>query len=107
MKQQKVGAYTPGYPKKALKGAALAAAALVALGTATGCRYLRPQTVGIVPMEEPTPGAEETCEPEIEGYIAPEDVPTEEPVIMGLMEYRTPEPEEVTLMGDVAVDEQP
>ena len=95
MKQQKLSGYQPNYPRKALKGTALAAAALIALGTAGGCRLAPVQTTGIVPMEDP--GVEETVPPEelqTEGYIS-----YEEP---------TPEPEELELMGDVAViDEMP
>ena len=94
MKQQKLTDYQPKYPKKALKGVTLAAAALIAMGTAAGCRFVEVQTSGIVPMEEP--GVEETVPPEelqTEGYIAYEP---------------TPKPEELELMGDVAViDDMP
>lgn len=93
MKQQKLTAYNPNYPKKALKGFALAAAALVAMGAATGCRLAEPQTVGIVPMDEP--GVEETCPPEevrTDGIAMPED---------------TPEPEDLMLLGDVAILDLP
>ena len=129
MKQQKLTAYTPNYPKKAMKGAALAAATLLALGTATGCRTLRPETVGIVPMEEP--GVQETQTPELPmttGMIevAPTPEIPEEPSIQGVIipdesavpetekapatagETNVDEPEELEWMGDVAViDEQP
>lgn len=101
MKQQKMSGYTPNYPKKA---AALAAAALVALGTAAGCRYIRPETVGIVPMEEPTP----IEDVQLEGYMMPEDLPTEEPLTTDGIVAATPEPEEVMLSGDVLViDDMP
>ncbi|MBQ2202255.1 MAG: hypothetical protein II412_06750 [Clostridia bacterium] len=93
MKQQKLTDYQPKYPKKALKGVTLAAAALIAMGTAAGCRFVEVQTSGIVPMEEP--GVEETIPPEelqTEGYVAYEP---------------TPEPEELMLSGDVAILEPP
>jgi hypothetical protein len=94
MKQQKLTDYKPGYPKKALKSAALAAAAIMTIGAAAGCRLAPVQTTGLVPMEEP--GIEETVPPEelqTEGYIAYEP---------------TPKPEELELMGDVAViDDMP
>jgi hypothetical protein len=94
MKQQKLTDYKPGYPKKALKSAALAAAAIMSIGAAAGCRLAPVQTTGLVPMEEP--GIEETVPPEelqTEGYIAYEP---------------TPKPEELELMGDVAViDDMP
>ena len=37
MKQQKLTDYRPNYPRKALRGAALTAAALVAVGSMAGC----------------------------------------------------------------------
>ena len=100
MKQQKLNDYKPAYPKKALKGIALAAAALLTIGAATGCRHLQPETQidGAIAVDDPTPGIEETVPPEeelrTEGIVAPEETPTEEP-------------EEVTLMGDVMVLDLP
>lgn len=95
MKQQKLSDYQPNYPRKALKGFTLAAAALLAMGTATGCRLVEPQTTGIVPMEEP--GVEETCPPDVqtEGIV-----PVAEPPM-------TPEPEELVIEGEISVDEGP
>ncbi len=109
MKQQKLSGYQPNYPKKAIRGMTLAAAALVAIGATTGCRMIKPETTGLVPMEDP--GIEETVPPEelqTEGYVAYEETP-EPPMTPGapLMEP-TPEPEELELMGDVAIiDEMP
>lgn len=105
MKQQKLDGYAPKYPKRAVKGAALAAAALVALGTATGCRFIRPETTGIVPIEEPTP----IEDVQLEGYMMPEETPVEETMTMGLiLSEPTPDPEEVMLSGDVLViDDMP
>lgn len=57
MKQQKLTGYQPNYPRKALRGAAMTAAALVAIGGVTGCRVpipQNPQIEGIVAMPEPT-----------------------------------------------------
>ena len=57
MKQQKLTGYQPKYPRKPLRGAAMTAAALVAIGGVTGCRApipQNPQTEGLVPMPEPT-----------------------------------------------------
>ena len=52
MKQQKLTGYQPNYPRKALRGAAMTAAALVAIGGAAGCRNL--MTPGAPMMPEPT-----------------------------------------------------
>ena len=122
MKQVKLSGYKPNYPKKAVKGMALAAAALLTIGAATGCRTMRPepQIDGAIAVDDPTPGVEETLPPEEElrtdGIVVPEETPepllttgeptlppTEEPMLMG-----TPAPvqtEEPMLMGDVAVFE--
>lgn len=57
MKQQKLTGYQPNYPRKALRGAAMTAAALVAIGGVTGCRVpipQNPQIEGMVAMPEPT-----------------------------------------------------
>ena len=92
MKQQKLSGYAPKYPKKV---AALAAAALVALGAATGCRYIEPQIMGDIAIEEPTPDEDV----QLEGYMMPEETPVEEP---------TPDPEEVMLSDDVMIiDDMP
>ena len=118
MKQQRLTGYQPKYPRKALRGAALTAAALVAIGGVTGCKTpipSNPQTEGLVPMVEPTP--EELL---LDGDVAIAD-PTEEPVLLGKIavmeppeeplvtegEEAVPEPteEELVLSGDVAVFE--
>ena len=79
MKQQKLTGYQPNYPRKALRGAAMTAAALVAIGGVTGCRVpipQNPQTEGLVPMPEPT-----DQELVLDGEVAiPE--PTEEELIL-------------------------
>ena len=56
-KLQQLTGYPPTYPKKVLRGAALTAAALVAIGGVTGCRVpipQNPQIEGMVAMPEPT-----------------------------------------------------
>lgn len=100
MKQKQLEGYQPAYPKKVLRGAVLTTAAVLALGTATGCKLLPgigTDTTGIVPIEDPTPELvldgeiaidEPTDEPQIEGYVMPE-----------------PTPEELILDGDVAIDD--
>ena len=95
MKQQKLMDYKPNYPKKVIRGMALAAAALVTIGAATGCRHLEPQIMGEVAVDEPTPGIEET--------LPPEELQTEG--MVSIDETETPEPEEIELMGDVAISD--
>ena len=114
MKQQKLSGYTPNYPKKAVKGMALAAAALIALGTGAGCSARAAYNDGTVPSQESTPGVWETARPEdveLEGAIAIDDTETPEPedVRTGgiAMPEETPEPEEIVLMGDVAIFDEP
>ncbi len=106
MKQQKLSGYQPNYPKKAIRGMTLAAA-LVAIGATTGCRMIKPETTGLVPMEDP--GIEETVpseELQTEGYVAYEETP-EPPMTTGLPAI-TPTPEALELMGDVAIiDDMP
>ena len=76
MKQTKIEGYQPGYPKKLIKGAALTAAALVAMsGAACSVR------TGGVALPEPTP---------------------EELVIDGDVAIETPDPE---MPGEPTVDE--
>ena len=104
MKQQKLDDYKPNYPKKLVRSMALAAAALVTIGASTGCRHLEPQIMGEIAVDDPTPGVEETLPPEelqTEGLIPIDETETPEP-------EQTPEPDEIMLMGDVAVlDDQP
>ena len=113
MKQQKLSGYQPNYPKKAMRGAALAAAALFALGTSTGCNLRTDRATGFVPDPDPTPGEElildgETrIDPQEMGYVAPEPTDSDEWLRTdGLIPVETtPEPDEVELMGDVAIIE--
>ena len=79
MKQTKLDEYRPNYPKKILRAAVLTTAMAVAVTGTTGCAALR---TGGVP--EPVP----TEEVQLEGYVMPE-----------------PTPEEITEMGDVAIDD--
>ena len=96
MKQQKLSGYKPNYPKKPVKGLTLAAAALLTIGAATGCRLIKPQIMGDVAVDDPMPGVEET--------LPPEELQTKGMVPIGEME--TPEIEEAPmLMGDVAIIE--
>ena len=88
MKQQKLTGYAPSYPKKLVKGAVLTTAAILALGAGTGCRVIRGelQTSGAIAIDEPKPTEELVLDGEVaideptedlqlEGYVAPEDVP--------------------------------
>lgn len=97
MKQTKLFGYQPAYPKKALRGAVLTTATVLALGTATGCAKIFPlQTEGIMPIEA-------TPELVLDGEIAI-DEPTDEPQIEGYV-MPEPTPEELILDGDVAIDD--
>ena len=125
MKQQKLSGYKPNYPRRAMKGMALAAAALMALGTSAGCVARRTGDTAGGPAGEPTPGVEQTLPPEevqLEGYVAPEPEPpvtpgaplpdiTPEPEDLRTggvaMPEETPEPEEIMLSGDVAIIDVP
>lgn len=94
MKQQKVMDYRPSYPRKALRGAALTAAALVAIGGAVGCQKVKLpeglQTEGMVAIPEPT---EELV---LEGEVAISE-PTEQPVMTtGVLLMPTPAPTATT-----------
>ena len=99
MQQKRMTDYRPNYPRKALRGAALTAAALVAISGTTGCR--KPvQTSGIVAMPEPT---EEVLV--LDGEVAiPE--PTEEPVTTdGMVAVPEPTEEVLVLEGEVTIEE--
>ena len=88
MKQQKMTGYQPKYPKKFLRGAVLTTAAVMALGASTGCKALNGEltTSGAVDIDEPEP-----TELQLEGYVAPDE---------------TPDPNEVLVLdGEVAIDE--
>ena len=98
MKQQKLTAYQPKYPRKPLRGAAMTAAALVAIGGITGCRAPIPQnprTEGLVPMPEPT-----DQELVLDGEVAIVE-PTEEPELLGKIAVTEPPEEELVPDGDV------
>ena len=119
MKQQRLIGYRPTYPRKALRGAALTAVALVAMGGLGGCRQMPKleelRTEGMVPVETPYEGelvldgevaiAEPTEEPMLQGKIAVPE-PTEE-VLVTDGEVAIPEPgeEELILDGDVSIPE--
>ena len=92
MKQTKMTDYRPNYPKKLLKGAVLAAAAMLVLG-GTACEK-QVTLSGDIAVDEPTD------EPLVlDGEVAI-DEPTPEPV-----EEPTPDPgEEPEWMGDVIAD---
>ena len=91
MKQQKLSGYKPDYPKKIIKSVVLTTAAAVAIGAAVGCSYIRPETTGIVPLEEPTP----IEELQTEGMVS-------------IDEQTTPEPDDLMLSGDVQIiDDMP
>ena len=93
MKQQKLIGYQPNYPKKVLRGAAMTAAAMVAIGGMTGCVKVKVpgieqlQTEGMVAVTEPPEevlvldGEVAICEPE----ETPE--PTAEPITTTGMVY--------------------
>ena len=84
MKLQQLTDYRPTYPKKVLRGAALTAAALVAVGGVTGCRQPK------------------LPELQTEGMVAVTEPPEEVLVTDG--EVAIPEPtEELVLDGDVAI----
>jgi hypothetical protein len=100
MKQQKLTGYQPRYPRKPLRGAAMTAAALVAIGGVTGCRVPIPsgvQTEGLVPMPEPT-----EQELVLDGEVAIAE-PTEEPVLMGKIAVTEPPEEVLVTDGEVAI----
>ena len=97
MKQQKLTGYQPNYPRKALRGAAMTAAALVAIGGAAGCRNL--MTPGAPMMPEPT-----DQELVLDGEVAIAET-TEEPIIMGKISVTEPPEEELVLDGEVAIVE--
>ena len=102
MKQQKLTGYRPNYPKKALRGAVIAAAALVAVSGAAGCgRTKGPDLEGLVPMPEPT-----EQELVLDGEVGIPEC-TEEPAVMGKIMVTEPPEEELVLEGDVAVVEPP
>ena len=65
MKQQKMTGYTPKYPRRVIQGAALTAAAVLAL-SATGCKSIFPVTTsGAVALPTDDPGAELVLDGEV------------------------------------------
>lgn len=90
MKQQKMSDYRPKYPKKALRGAAMTAAALVAMGGVAGCRKPDANIMGIATILTPTPEVLV-----LDGEVAiPEPEPTPEVSIQttGVLLLPTDEP---------------
>ena len=70
MKQQKLTDYRPNYPRRVLRGAALTAAALVAMGGTAGCRKVNTNLMGVATIVTPPPeevlvldGEVAICEP--------------------------------------------
>ena len=90
MKQQKLVGYQPNYPKKALRGAAMTAAALVAMSGTAGCVRVKlsepVQTDGMVSIIEPTE------EPTLQGKILVTEPPEEELVLDGEVAICEPTP---------------
>lgn len=103
MKQQKLIGYAPTYPRKLFRGAALTAAALMAMGGVTGCRQAaKPEelrTEGLVPMETPYEG-----ELVLDGEVAIAE-PTEEPMLQGKIAVPEPTEEVLVTEGEVAIPE--
>ena len=85
MKLQQLTGYRPTYPKKVLRGAALTAAALVAVGGVTGCR------------------APKLPELQTEGMVAVTEPPEEVLVTDGEVAIPEPTEEELILDGEVAI----
>ncbi len=103
MKQKALKDYRPNYPKKLLRGTALAAAALLAVGGA-GCRARTDSAAANGPTEAPIP-TEAPEELVLDGEVAIE-VPGDE----GLVEMGEPavdEGDDLVLDGEVAIDEYP
>ena len=115
MKRQKLIGYAPNYPRKLFRGAALTAAALVAVGGLGGCGRLEPQVAGMMQIHTPPPeeltldGAvaigEPAEEPVLQGKIAVTEPPEEELVLDGEVAIPEPFEEELTLDGDVCIPE--
>lgn len=103
MKQKRIGDYRPRYPKKFLKGTALAAAALMAVGSA-GCRARseRATTGGpTVPTEIPATEAPE--ELVLDGEVGIE-IPPENLTEPGEPMVDEGDGDDLVLEGEVAVD---
>ena len=101
MKQKKVNAYRPAYTRKAVKGMALAAAALMAMGGA-GCRARMDNAANSGPTVPPTaPATEAPEELVLDGEVGIE-IPPENLTEPG--EPIVDEPDDPVLEGKVAVD---
>ena len=98
MQQRKLTGYRPNYPRKALRGAALTAAALMAVGGAAGCRWPGPATAGVAMTPEPT---EQTLI--LDGEVAIAE-PTEEPVLQGKIAVTEPPEEELITDGEEMIE---
>ncbi len=100
MKQQKLIGYVPNYPKKVVRGAAIAAAAVVVMSGAAGCiraKLSEPvQTEGLVSIVEPTE------EPALQGKILVTELPEEVLVTDGEVAIPELTEEELVLDGEVA-----
>ncbi len=88
MKQQQLIGYRPNYPRKVLRGAALTAAALMAMSGATGCQKAK----------TPEPLA-------TEGMVAVTEPPEETLVLDGEVAVCEPTEEDLVLDGEVAICE--
>ena len=98
MKQKALKDYRPSYPKKLLRGTALAAAALLAVGGA-GCRARTDSAAANGPTEAPIP----TEAPE--ELVLDGEVGIELPAEMG--EPTVDDPDDLVLDGEIAIDEYP
>jgi len=103
MNQEKVRDYRPNYPKKLLKGATLAAAAMLAVGT-VGCK------ANLAEGKDPVPDPVPTDELVLDGEVGFE-IPTEEPMLEGEPAVEETEgsvfrSEEPAMMGKIAVPEE-
>ncbi len=66
MKRKQVTGYRTSYPKKLIKGTAIAAAAMLAMG-GTGCRLMTTGKIAVPDTAEPTPTDELVLDGEV-GY---------------------------------------
>ncbi len=99
MKQKALKEYRPSYPKKLLRGTALAAAALLAVGGA-GCRA---RTDGAAANGAPTPTEAPIPTEAPEELVLDGEVGIELPAEMG--EPTVDDPDDLVLEGEVAIDE--
>ena len=127
MKQSKINNYIPKYPRKLVRGTALAAAALMSLGAA-GCITVKKSASPLNrPADEQTPATEQPEDLTISGdieYVIPDDlmemgepcIEDDPPVLGGEpLPYDFPEEEEEeddireepALMGKIAVFDEP